>query len=199
MIVIGSHCREIFWALCLVQASKVVSHSKSTSDKQIRVSERLENRINQIFTCVYSLKITGLIGVLTVETLNVLCCFNDVVMKWEFVWTVCLTLHTAVHSNLLKNASSSSAVRLKHSSSVTHCVPMSFYLLSWNPWEGINSSTAVEAFELSTERRAKERQEYERLASEKEALRALMEEQQRQEEEKREKEEIARLRQEQVM
>lgn len=64
--------------------------------------------------------------------------------------------------------------------------------------EGINSSTAVEAFELSTERRARERQEYERVASEKEALRELMEEKQRQEEEKREKEEIARLRQEQV-
>lgn len=56
----------------------------------------------------------------------------------------------------------------------------------------------MEAFELSTERRARERQEYERLASEKEALRALMEEEQRREEEKREKEEVARLRQEQA-
>ncbi|KAG7239815.1 hypothetical protein INR49_028343 [Caranx melampygus] len=63
---------------------------------------------------------------------------------------------------------------------------------------GINSSTAVEPFELSTERRARERQEYERLASEKEALRALMEEEQRREEDQREREEIARLRQEQV-
>ncbi|XP_029996937.1 targeting protein for Xklp2-like isoform X2 [Sphaeramia orbicularis] len=60
------------------------------------------------------------------------------------------------------------------------------------------STVAVEAFELSTERRAQERQEFERLASEKEALRALMEEEQRREEEQREKEEIARLRQEQV-
>lgn len=64
--------------------------------------------------------------------------------------------------------------------------------------EGINSSTVVEAFELSTERRARERHEYERLASEKEALRALMEEEQRREEEQRQKEEITRLRQEQV-
>ncbi|KAG8002948.1 Targeting protein for Xklp2-B [Nibea albiflora] len=64
--------------------------------------------------------------------------------------------------------------------------------------EGIHSSTVVEAFELSTERRARERQEYERLASEKEALRAMMEEEQRREEEERAKEEITRLRQEQV-
>ncbi|XP_056241052.1 targeting protein for Xklp2 isoform X1 [Seriola aureovittata] len=63
---------------------------------------------------------------------------------------------------------------------------------------GINSSTVVEAFELSTERRARERQEYERVASEKEALRALMEEDQRREEEQRQRDEIARLRQEQV-
>ena len=53
-------------------------------------------------------------------------------------------------------------------------------------------------FELSTERRARERQEYERLVSEKEALRELMEEEQRREEEQRQKEEITRLRQEQV-
>ncbi|XP_026224636.1 targeting protein for Xklp2 isoform X2 [Anabas testudineus] len=74
---------------------------------------------------------------------------------------------------------------------VTHKEP-------FQPKKEARPAVAVEAFELSTERRAKERQEYERLASEKEALRALMEEQQRQEEEKREKEEIARLRQEQV-
>ncbi|XP_040918232.1 targeting protein for Xklp2 isoform X2 [Toxotes jaculatrix] len=66
------------------------------------------------------------------------------------------------------------------------------------PAVGIHSSTVAGAFELSTERRARERQEYERLASEKEALRALMEEEQRREEEQKEKEEIARLRQEQV-
>lgn len=55
-----------------------------------------------------------------------------------------------------------------------------------------------DAFELSTERRARERQEYERTAMEKEAIRAMMEEEQKREEEQREKEEIARLRQEQV-
>ncbi|KAF7658416.1 hypothetical protein LDENG_00013260 [Lucifuga dentata] len=64
--------------------------------------------------------------------------------------------------------------------------------------EGVNSSTVVKAFELSTERRARERQEYERLASEKEALKALMEEKKRQEEEQHEKEEISKLRNEQV-
>ncbi|XP_018557011.1 targeting protein for Xklp2 isoform X1 [Lates calcarifer] len=63
---------------------------------------------------------------------------------------------------------------------------------------GIDCSTVVEAFELATERRARERQEFERLASEKEALRALMEEEQRREEEQRQQEEIAKLRQEQV-
>lgn len=56
----------------------------------------------------------------------------------------------------------------------------------------------MEAFELSTERRARERQEYERLAGEKEALRMLMEEDRRREEEQREKEDIAKMRQEQV-
>lgn len=61
-----------------------------------------------------------------------------------------------------------------------------------------HSSTVVEVFELSTERRARERQEYERLASEKEALRTFMEEEQRREEEQRKKEEISRMRQEQV-
>ncbi|XP_069581306.1 targeting protein for Xklp2 isoform X1 [Brachyistius frenatus] len=59
-------------------------------------------------------------------------------------------------------------------------------------------SAAVEAFELATERRAREWQDYERLAGEKEALRAQMEAGQRREEEQREKEEVARLRQEQV-
>lgn len=62
----------------------------------------------------------------------------------------------------------------------------------------INSSTVVEPFELATERRAREWQEYERLIAEKEALRARMEAEQRVEEEQREREEIARLRQEQV-
>ncbi|XP_041802048.1 targeting protein for Xklp2 isoform X2 [Chelmon rostratus] len=74
---------------------------------------------------------------------------------------------------------------------VTHKEP-------FQPRKESRVTVGVEAFELSTERRARERQEYERLASEKEALRMLMEEEQRQEEERREKEEIARLRQEQV-
>uniref|UniRef100_A0A669C3J1 TPX2 microtubule nucleation factor n=1 Tax=Oreochromis niloticus TaxID=8128 RepID=A0A669C3J1_ORENI len=59
-------------------------------------------------------------------------------------------------------------------------------------------AVVVEAFELATERRAREWQEYERVTSEKEALRAHMEAEQRREEEQRQKEEIARLRQEQV-
>ncbi|KAF3696422.1 Targeting protein for Xklp2-B [Channa argus] len=74
---------------------------------------------------------------------------------------------------------------------VTHKEP-------FQPKKEARAPVAVEAFELSTERRARERQEYERLASEKEALRALMEEEQRREEEQREKEEIARLRHEQI-
>ncbi|XP_008293958.1 targeting protein for Xklp2 isoform X2 [Stegastes partitus] len=56
----------------------------------------------------------------------------------------------------------------------------------------------VEAFELATERRAREWQEYEQLASEKEAVRARMEAEQRREEEQKEKEEINRMRKEQV-
>ncbi|TKS77015.1 Targeting protein for [Collichthys lucidus] len=81
---------------------------------------------------------------------------------------------------------------------VTHKEPFQPKKESRSAAEGIHSSTVVEAFELSTERRARERQEYERLASEKEALRSMMEEEQRREEEQRAKEEIARLRQEQV-
>ncbi|MEQ2235396.1 hypothetical protein ILYODFUR_001961 [Ilyodon furcidens] len=62
----------------------------------------------------------------------------------------------------------------------------------------VNSSTVVEPFELATERRAREWQEYEHLIAEKEALRARLEVEQRLEEEQRQREEIARLRQEQV-
>ncbi|XP_056468079.1 targeting protein for Xklp2 isoform X2 [Gadus chalcogrammus] len=62
-----------------------------------------------------------------------------------------------------------------------------------------NRCAAVpEAFQLSTERRAVERQEFERAAAEKEALRARMEEEQRRLEEVREVEEVARMRHEQV-
>lgn len=60
------------------------------------------------------------------------------------------------------------------------------------------SSTVAEAFELSTERRARERQELERLVSEREAELAMLKEEERRREEQREKEEIARMRQEQV-
>ncbi|XP_028266404.1 targeting protein for Xklp2 [Parambassis ranga] len=60
------------------------------------------------------------------------------------------------------------------------------------------AAVAVEPFELATEKRAREWQEYEKMLSEKELLRSCMEEEQRQEEEQREKQEIARLRQEQV-
>ncbi|CAB1417624.1 unnamed protein product, partial [Pleuronectes platessa] len=68
----------------------------------------------------------------------------------------------------------------------------------FQPKKQERATAAVGNFELSTERRARERQEYERLVSEKEALRELMEEEQRREEEQRQKEEITRLRQEQV-
>ncbi|KAM4611071.1 targeting protein for Xklp2 isoform 2-T2 [Polymixia lowei] len=60
------------------------------------------------------------------------------------------------------------------------------------------SRTVLEAFQLSTERRAKERQELERVACENEAIRACIEEKQRRQQEEREKEEIAKMRQEQV-
>lgn len=59
-------------------------------------------------------------------------------------------------------------------------------------------SVVAEGFQLSTERRAKERLGYEQALKEKEALKAQMEAQQAREQEEREKEEIARLRQEQV-
>ncbi|KAM3618759.1 uncharacterized protein V6R79_024501 [Siganus canaliculatus] len=74
---------------------------------------------------------------------------------------------------------------------VTHKEP-------FQPRKDSRIAVVADSFELSTERRARERQEYERLASEKEALRTFMEEEQRREEEQREKEEVARLRQEQV-
>ncbi|TSP79456.1 Targeting protein for Xklp2-B [Bagarius yarrelli] len=57
------------------------------------------------------------------------------------------------------------------------------------------NSAVAEGFQLATERRAKERQEFEHTLKEKEALRTEMEERRAREEEEREKEEIARLRQ----
>lgn len=60
------------------------------------------------------------------------------------------------------------------------------------------SPETIHSFELSTERRARERQEYDRQASEEAALKALLEEEQRRKLEEEEKKEVARLRQEQV-
>ncbi|XP_034029032.1 targeting protein for Xklp2 [Thalassophryne amazonica] len=62
-----------------------------------------------------------------------------------------------------------------------------------------NRPTSVpEPFELLTEQRARGRQEFERLVNEKESLRACLEEEQRQEEERHQKQEVAKLRQDQV-
>ncbi|XP_034393554.1 targeting protein for Xklp2 [Cyclopterus lumpus] len=74
---------------------------------------------------------------------------------------------------------------------VTHKEP-------FQPKKESRASVVVEAFELSTERRATERQEYERQASEREALGRLMEERQRREQEQTEKDDIAQLRKDQV-
>ncbi|XP_057219438.1 targeting protein for Xklp2 isoform X2 [Triplophysa rosa] len=60
------------------------------------------------------------------------------------------------------------------------------------------SMLVVEGFQLSTERRAKERLEFERDVCEKEALKARMEEERAREQEQQEKGEITRLRHEQV-
>ncbi|XP_046897005.1 targeting protein for Xklp2 isoform X1 [Hypomesus transpacificus] len=64
--------------------------------------------------------------------------------------------------------------------------------------EDINRSVVPEGVQLSTERRAKERQEFDRIICEKEALRARVEEQHRMEQEERQKAEIAAMRQDQV-
>lgn len=73
----------------------------------------------------------------------------------------------------------------------------SLYLLALSQADTTHS-VAAEGFQLSTERRAKERLEFERTLKEKEALRAQMEERRAREQEEHEKEEITRLRQEQV-
>ncbi|XP_051788513.1 targeting protein for Xklp2 isoform X1 [Erpetoichthys calabaricus] len=64
--------------------------------------------------------------------------------------------------------------------------------------ESISNSVATRGFELSTEKRSKERMEFERALAEKETICARMEEERRRDQEERAKEEIARLRQEQV-
>ncbi|XP_033942136.1 targeting protein for Xklp2 isoform X2 [Pseudochaenichthys georgianus] len=74
---------------------------------------------------------------------------------------------------------------------VTHKEP-------FQPKKGPRAPVVVEAFALSTERRALERQEFERLANDKETLRMLMEEQQRQEVEQREKDDVTKMRSDQV-
>ncbi|NXP39953.1 TPX2B protein, partial [Leiothrix lutea] len=64
--------------------------------------------------------------------------------------------------------------------------------------ESLSGSVVPESFELATERRAKERQEFEKRLADAEALREKYEEQLRQQQEEREKEEVAKLRQEMV-
>ncbi|XP_041252069.1 targeting protein for Xklp2 isoform X3 [Onychostruthus taczanowskii] len=64
--------------------------------------------------------------------------------------------------------------------------------------ESLSGSVVPESFELATERRAKERQEFEKRLADAEALRERYEEKIRQEQEEREKEEVAKLRQEMV-
>ncbi|NXG01448.1 TPX2 protein, partial [Sakesphorus luctuosus] len=64
--------------------------------------------------------------------------------------------------------------------------------------ESLSGSLVPESFELATERRAKERQEYEKRLADAEAIRERHQEQIRQQQEEREKEEVAKLRQEMV-
>ncbi|NXK23231.1 TPX2 protein, partial [Arenaria interpres] len=64
--------------------------------------------------------------------------------------------------------------------------------------ESLSDSIVPESFELATEKRAKERQEFEKRLAYKEALKERHEEQVRQQQEEREKEEVAKLRQELV-
>ncbi|NWR82828.1 TPX2 protein, partial [Furnarius figulus] len=64
--------------------------------------------------------------------------------------------------------------------------------------ESLSGSVVPESFELATERRAKERQEFERRLADAEAIRERHQEQIRQQQEEREKEEVAKLRQEMV-
>ncbi|NXH47297.1 TPX2B protein, partial [Dicaeum eximium] len=64
--------------------------------------------------------------------------------------------------------------------------------------ESLSGSVVPESFELATERRAKERQEFEKRLADAEALKERYEEQIRQQQEEREKEEVAKLRQEMV-
>ncbi|KAF1405834.1 Targeting protein for Xklp2-B, partial [Spheniscus humboldti] len=64
--------------------------------------------------------------------------------------------------------------------------------------ESLSGSIVPESFELATEKRAKERQEFEKRLADIEAIRERHQEQVRQRQEEREKEEVAKLRQELV-
>ncbi|XP_062445455.1 targeting protein for Xklp2 isoform X4 [Rhea pennata] len=64
--------------------------------------------------------------------------------------------------------------------------------------ESLSGSIVPEGFELATEKRAKERQEFEKRLANLEARREMLREQARRQEEEREKEEVAKLRQELV-
>ncbi|NXD30741.1 TPX2B protein, partial [Spelaeornis formosus] len=66
------------------------------------------------------------------------------------------------------------------------------------PSESLSGSIVSESFELATERRAKERQKFEKQLADAEALKESYEEQIRKQQEEREKEEVAKLRQEMV-
>ncbi|NXE14412.1 TPX2B protein, partial [Lophotis ruficrista] len=64
--------------------------------------------------------------------------------------------------------------------------------------ESLSGSIVPESFELATEKRAKERQEFEKRLADIEAIKERHQEQVRQQQEEREKEEVAKLRQELV-
>ncbi|XP_062479824.1 targeting protein for Xklp2 [Pezoporus occidentalis] len=64
--------------------------------------------------------------------------------------------------------------------------------------ESLSGSVVPESFELATEKRAKERQEFEKYLADKEAVKERLQEKVKQEQEEREKEEVAKLRQEMV-
>ncbi|NXW62236.1 TPX2 protein, partial [Eurystomus gularis] len=64
--------------------------------------------------------------------------------------------------------------------------------------ESLSGSVVPESFELATEKRAKERQEFEKRLANVEAIKEQHQEQARQQQEEREKEEVAKLRQELV-
>ncbi|KAL2103812.1 hypothetical protein ACEWY4_000680 [Coilia grayii] len=81
---------------------------------------------------------------------------------------------------------------------VTHKEPFAVKKENRSILDHTTDSVATEGFQLCTERRAKERQEFEREKSEREALRSLQEQQLLQEKEEKQREEVARLRKELV-